>query len=159
MASATTMRSMTARQSFNPTIARSIRSFASAPASRAVGNSSLWHKVQPRISNVALRQVGFRFNSTGPQVTLTPKTQHKRGKFRSFVVWTWRFFYVSGIAGFLYIGYGVWDLRFPVEQEEPGPNKKTLVILGTGWGSVSLLKKLDTENYNVRCSGTRENLS
>ncbi|KAJ5486949.1 hypothetical protein N7530_001249 [Penicillium desertorum] len=26
---------------------------------------------------------------------------------------------------------------------------KTLVILGTGWGSVSLLKKIDTENYNV----------
>jgi NADH:ubiquinone reductase (non-electrogenic) len=36
-----------------------------------------------------------------------------------------------------------------VEQEDPDPSKKTLVILGTGWGSVSLLKKLDTENYNV----------
>lgn len=37
----------------------------------------------------------------------------------------------------------------PVDQEEPDPTKKTLVVLGTGWGSVSLLKKLDTENYNV----------
>ncbi|KAE8366257.1 hypothetical protein BDV27DRAFT_143771 [Aspergillus caelatus] len=27
--------------------------------------------------------------------------------------------------------------------------KKTLVILGTGWGSVSFLSKLDTEQYNV----------
>lgn len=37
----------------------------------------------------------------------------------------------------------------PADQFEPDPKKKTLVILGTGWGSVSLLKKLDTENYNV----------
>jgi NADH:ubiquinone reductase (non-electrogenic) len=28
-------------------------------------------------------------------------------------------------------------------------NKKTLVILGSGWGSVSLLKKINTTNYNV----------
>ena len=28
-------------------------------------------------------------------------------------------------------------------------NKKTLVILGSGWGSTSLLKDLDTDAYNV----------
>lgn len=37
----------------------------------------------------------------------------------------------------------------PTTQLEFDPSKKTLVVLGTGWGSVSLLKKLDTENYNV----------
>jgi NADH:ubiquinone reductase (non-electrogenic) len=79
--------------------------------------------------------------------------------------------YVSVIAGTAYITYGVIQLRNPADQEEPDPKKKTLVILGkisslhqpfaskslptngirigTGWGSVSLLKKLDTENYNV----------
>jgi len=40
-------------------------------------------------------------------------------------------------------------MRHPPDQPNPDPKKKTLVILGTGWGSVSLLKKLDTENYNV----------
>ncbi|CAF9930884.1 MAG: External alternative NADH-ubiquinone oxidoreductase mitochondrial [Gomphillus americanus] len=40
-------------------------------------------------------------------------------------------------------------MRTPSEQIEQDPRKKTLVILGTGWGSVSLLKKIDTENYNV----------
>jgi NADH:ubiquinone reductase (non-electrogenic) len=40
-------------------------------------------------------------------------------------------------------------MRNPEDQPDPDPSKKTLVVLGTGWGAVSLLKKLDTENYNV----------
>ena len=67
------------------------------------------------------------------------------------------------------LGYQIYTLRYPIEQVDPDPDKKTLVILGvfnlshipnhqqehyltsigTGWGAVSLLKKLDTENYNV----------
>lgn len=47
------------------------------------------------------------------------------------------------------MGYQIYQLRTPEEQIEADPTKKTLVILGTGWGSISLLKKLDTENYNV----------
>lgn len=53
------------------------------------------------------------------------------------------------MAGIGAISYNLYTLRHPAEQFEPDPSKKTLVILGTGWGSVSLLKKLDTENYNV----------
>ncbi|RMZ76957.1 hypothetical protein DV737_g4626, partial [Chaetothyriales sp. CBS 132003] len=48
-----------------------------------------------------------------------------------------------------YFAYGIYELRHPADQVDPDPSKKTLVILGTGWGTVSLLKKLDTENYNV----------
>jgi NADH:ubiquinone reductase (non-electrogenic) len=47
------------------------------------------------------------------------------------------------------MGYGIYQERHPEPQTEPDPSKKTLVVLGTGWGAVSLLKKLDTENYNV----------
>ncbi|KAF2226033.1 pyridine nucleotide-disulfide oxidoreductase-domain-containing protein [Elsinoe ampelina] len=61
----------------------------------------------------------------------------------------WRLTYLSALAGLGYIGYGIYESRMPLEQAEPDPSKKTLVVLGTGWGSVSLLKKLDTENYNV----------
>ncbi|KAH7419130.1 hypothetical protein BKA64DRAFT_6895 [Cadophora sp. MPI-SDFR-AT-0126] len=61
----------------------------------------------------------------------------------------WRITYLSAIAGTAYLAYGVYDLRHPEDQFEPDPTKKNLVILGTGWGAVSLLKKLDTENYNV----------
>ena len=37
----------------------------------------------------------------------------------------------------------------PLNQLDPDPNKKTLVVLGSGWGSTSLLKGLNTEDYNV----------
>ncbi|KAL6721723.1 NADH:ubiquinone oxidoreductase [Lecanora helva] len=57
--------------------------------------------------------------------------------------------YLSAIGGLVYMGYGIYLLRTPQEQLQPDPTKKNLVILGTGWGAVSLLKKLDTENYNV----------
>ncbi|KAK4504840.1 hypothetical protein PRZ48_002803 [Zasmidium cellare] len=63
--------------------------------------------------------------------------------------WTWRLTYLSVLGGLGYTAYGIWQNRNPVEQQEPDPSKKTLVVLGTGWGSVSLLKNLDTENYNV----------
>ncbi|MCJ1388158.1 NADH:ubiquinone oxidoreductase [Xylographa bjoerkii] len=56
---------------------------------------------------------------------------------------------MSAIGGTAYLAYNIYTLRTPQEQFDPDPSKKTLVILGTGWGSVSLLKKLDTENYNV----------
>ena len=82
-------------------------------------------------------------------------------RIRTTLRWLWRFTY-WGVIGFLgYTGYTIYLLRTPSEQEEADPSKKTLVILGmcpsigtveylltkigTGWGAVSLLKKLDTE--------------
>lgn len=60
---------------------------------------------------------------------------------------------VLGSVGF--ISYKVYDestVREQVKQVpafENGQKKKTLVILGSGWGSISLLKNLDTTLYNV----------
>ncbi|KAF5860481.1 NADH:ubiquinone oxidoreductase, partial [Aspergillus alliaceus] len=76
-----------------------------------------------------------------------PTPKPKKG-FR-FLRWTWRLTWLSALGLTGYVAYSVYALRHPIEQVRPDPNKKTLVILGTGWGSVSLLKKLDTENYNV----------
>ncbi|KAE8335404.1 hypothetical protein BDV24DRAFT_143932 [Aspergillus arachidicola] len=76
-----------------------------------------------------------------------PAPKPKKG-FR-FLRWTWRLTLLSGLGLTGYVAYSIYDLRHPIEQIGPDPKKKTLVILGTGWGSVSLLKKLDTENYNV----------
>ncbi|MCJ1281508.1 NADH:ubiquinone oxidoreductase [Xylographa opegraphella] len=78
--------------------------------------------------------------------SISPATK-RRG--RGFFRWTWRLTYLSAIGGTAYLAYNIYTLRTPQEQFDPDPSKKTLVILGTGWGSVSLLKKLDTENYNV----------
>ncbi|KAL2136132.1 hypothetical protein VTI74DRAFT_5355 [Chaetomium olivicolor] len=77
-----------------------------------------------------------------------PVPPPKKSRFRK-LRWAWRLGYLSALAGIAYIGYGVYEDRHPAPQMEPDPSKKTLVILGTGWGSVSLLKRLDTENYNV----------
>jgi len=73
----------------------------------------------------------------------------KPGAIRRTFRWVWRLSYLS-VGGLL--GYTTWVIyqdRHPQPQYEADPSKKTLVILGTGWGSVALLKKLDTENYNV----------
>ncbi|ORZ35087.1 pyridine nucleotide-disulfide oxidoreductase-domain-containing protein [Catenaria anguillulae PL171] len=37
----------------------------------------------------------------------------------------------------------------PLEQQEPDPNKKTVVVLGTGWGAISFLRRLDTSEYQA----------
>ncbi|KAM4062305.1 pyridine nucleotide-disulfide oxidoreductase [Hirsutella rhossiliensis] len=73
----------------------------------------------------------------------------KPGKLRTTLRWAWRLSYLSfgGLVG--YTLFVIYQDRHPEPQYEPDPSKKTLVILGTGWGSVALLKKLDTENYNV----------
>lgn len=61
-----------------------------------------------------------------------------------------------GAVGFVgYVSYRVYDEKTPGEQLkqtpefENGQRKKTLVLLGSGWGSVSTLKNLDTSLYNV----------
>lgn len=60
---------------------------------------------------------------------------------------------VVGSVGF--VGYKVYQESYPAPQEPQvpffpnGQKKKTLVILGSGWGSISLLKNLDTTLYNV----------
>ncbi|KAK9462189.1 pyridine nucleotide-disulfide oxidoreductase-domain-containing protein [Lipomyces oligophaga] len=70
-------------------------------------------------------------------------------KFKLFGLYLWRLTYGSAILGVAYVGYALYDSRHPYDQMPPDPSKKTLVVLGSGWGAVSLLKKLDTENYNV----------
>ncbi|KAI1167973.1 hypothetical protein F5B18DRAFT_599581 [Nemania serpens] len=73
----------------------------------------------------------------------------KPGKVRTTFKWLWRTTYLSLILGVGAVIYDGYLDRNPDEQYAPDPQKKTLVVLGTGWGSVSLLKKLDTANYNV----------
>ncbi|KAF1983214.1 FAD/NAD(P)-binding domain-containing protein [Aulographum hederae CBS 113979] len=120
------------------------------PAARrafTTDRSSLLQAARPALPKHALRQQlrrGYADQIVAPET----KAKAKKGGFR-FLRWSWRVTYLSAIAGTLWFSYGVYQARNPNEQMEPDPKKKTLVVLGTGWGSVSLLKKLDTENYNV----------
>ncbi|KAI5811049.1 hypothetical protein DFH27DRAFT_589069 [Peziza echinospora] len=72
-----------------------------------------------------------------------------KGRIGQILKYAWRATYISTLMGVAYLGWSIFEIRHPTEQAEPDPTKKTLVILGSGWGSVSLLKKLDTSNYNV----------
>ncbi|KAI8355406.1 hypothetical protein B0O80DRAFT_42281 [Mortierella sp. GBAus27b] len=54
---------------------------------------------------------------------------------------------VVGAAG--YAAYDIYNKRHPIEQQPFDPKKRTIVLLGTGWGAVSFLKKLSTDDYNV----------
>jgi hypothetical protein len=47
-------------------------------------------------------------------------------------------------------GVDAYEARHPPQSQlQPDDKKKTLVVLGTGWGCTSLLKGLNTEDYNV----------
>ncbi|KIN04909.1 hypothetical protein OIDMADRAFT_101786 [Oidiodendron maius Zn] len=114
---------------------------------RAFTTSSLGGFTRARASQQAIfnkNSLRQSFRRTYADVAPAPK----RRRFRWFR-WLWRLTYLSAIAGTGYLAYGVYELRHPDDQVEPDPTKKNLVILGSGWGAVSLLKKLDTDLYNV----------
>ncbi|KAG5919746.1 hypothetical protein E4U61_000587 [Claviceps capensis] len=118
---------------------------ASRAYSTAVRSHALRLPQRPAVSMklAASGRIAFRraYTDEAPKPT--------RDKLRKTLRWAWRLTYLSaaGLVGYTFIT--IYQDRHPEPQSEPDPSKKTLVILGTGWGSVALLKKLDTENYNV----------
>ncbi|KAK2734934.1 NADH:ubiquinone oxidoreductase [Onygenales sp. PD_40] len=100
---------------------------------------------QSPLSQRSLQKSFRRAYADAPAPTPAPKPKRRFRIFR----WMFRLTLLSIVGGAGALGYSIYALRHPEEQYEPDPTKKTLVILGTGWGSVSFLKRLDTENYNV----------
>ncbi|PKY08761.1 alternative NADH-dehydrogenase [Aspergillus campestris IBT 28561] len=97
------------------------------------------------LSQQSVQRVARRTYADAAPTAPAPKPKQR---FR-FLRWAWRLTWLTGLGMTGALVYSIYEQRHPIEQSEPDPSKKTLVILGTGWGSVSLLKKLDTENYNV----------
>ncbi|GAD95091.1 alternative NADH-dehydrogenase [Paecilomyces variotii No. 5] len=109
----------------------------------------LTRTTQPlRASTLSRPSFQQSFRRSYADAAAAPEAPKPRRRFR-FLRWAWRLTLLSGLGMAGTVAYSIYELRHPAEQVEPDPNKKTLVILGSGWGSVSLLKKLDTENYNV----------
>lgn len=46
-------------------------------------------------------------------------------------------------------GIEMYVQRHPPVQADVDPEKKTIVVLGSGWASTSFLKDIDTDYYNV----------
>ncbi|KAK6512101.1 NADH:ubiquinone oxidoreductase [Arthrobotrys musiformis] len=101
---------------------------------------------QPRrhITNIA--EPKNSSSSTAASTVAAPIPKKQGFRVLRFI---WRLTWLSTLGGAAYLAYHIYDSKHPPEQLPLDPTKKTLVVLGSGWGSISLLKKLDTEDYNV----------
>ncbi|KAI0081362.1 FAD/NAD-P-binding domain-containing protein [Panus rudis PR-1116 ss-1] len=110
---------------------------------RSVGRSLTHSRPQTLLRN----QLSRRFAST-ESTTLTPPPR-VQSRWRGFLQVVGRVTLVSILGSGALFYYVAQKDRTPGEQLPHDPTKKTLVILGSGWGATSLLNKLDTEDYNV----------
>ncbi|KAJ1904334.1 NADH:ubiquinone oxidoreductase, partial [Tieghemiomyces parasiticus] len=69
--------------------------------------------------------------------------RHSRWRYVKYALYA----FVSG--GITYSATKVYMARHPPVQAPPDTTKKTLVILGTGWGAMSMLKGIDSSLYNI----------
>ncbi|KAK5080151.1 NADH:ubiquinone oxidoreductase [Exophiala xenobiotica] len=129
----------------------SSRSFISVAARGLRQSPAAKRPLTAQLQRSAIRQPFRRqyADNKAPEVTLSPAAAAKPKRRWRFLRTLWRITYLSVLGTIGWTAWTVYDLRNPNDQFEPDPSKKTLVILGSGWGSVALLKKLDTENYNV----------
>ncbi|GMM36521.1 NADH-ubiquinone reductase (H(+)-translocating) [Saccharomycopsis crataegensis] len=117
-------------------------------------------------SRVGMASKRVAFNAAAisrkPLITKTAKfsttkvTRAPASGFVKFAKNAWKATWISALLGVGYLGYSIYDESKPkanqVKHSELTPSgnkKKNLVILGSGWGSISLLKNLDTTLYNV----------
>lgn len=65
-------------------------------------------------------------DAAAPAATPAPKPKKR---FR-FLRWAWRLTWLSGVGLAGGLAYSIYDTRNPIDQIEPDPSKKTLVVLG-----------------------------
>lgn len=82
---------------------------------------------------------------SGAAINGPPPPRKKAGLLKK----AWRVTYISAIAATALFTYTVYENRHPGAQYEQDPKKKTLVILGSGWGSCAMLKQINAEDFNV----------
>ncbi|TCD61384.1 NADH:ubiquinone oxidoreductase [Steccherinum ochraceum] len=112
-----------------------------------VGRSLSHSRLLPRSQANLVRSIHSTEPSSSPPLPSPPP--YVRSKWRGFLQVVGRVTLVSVLAAggaFYYVAH---KDRTPGVQLPHDPEKKTLVILGSGWGATSLLNKLDTTDYNV----------
>ncbi|KAJ7100625.1 pyridine nucleotide-disulfide oxidoreductase-domain-containing protein [Mycena belliarum] len=90
-----------------------------------------------------------RLLSSAEPVASLPTPPPKSSKWRSGAKIVNRTFWVSLLAGVGSFYYVTQKDRTPGPQLPHDPEKKTVVVLGSGWGATSFLNTLDTTEYNV----------
>ncbi|PPQ90158.1 hypothetical protein CVT25_012469 [Psilocybe cyanescens] len=81
--------------------------------------------------------------------TIPPPPPPRQSRWRGFLQILGRTTLITMFAGAGAFYYVTQLDRNPGTQLPFDPEKKTLVVLGSGWGTTSLLKTLDTTDYNV----------
>lgn len=64
------------------------------------------------------------------QAPVVPAKELPKKKRAGVLRWAWRLTYVSAIGMLGWSIYGIYVNRNPIDQQEPDPSKKTLVVLG-----------------------------
>ncbi|KAF8201148.1 pyridine nucleotide-disulfide oxidoreductase-domain-containing protein [Mycena galopus ATCC 62051] len=95
-----------------------------------------------------LRPIQRAWLSTEPK-DLPPPPPPKSSRFKTVVKVANRTFWLSLLAGIGSFYYVTKKDRTPGAQLPHDPQKKTIVVLGSGWGATSFLNTLDTNDYNV----------
>lgn len=68
-----------------------------------------------------------------------------------FLAFTGKVTLITVISGTGLLYYVAHKDRTPGPQLPHDPSKKTVIVLGSGWGATSLLSSIDTNDYNVVC--------
>ncbi|KAF5366561.1 hypothetical protein D9758_008998 [Tetrapyrgos nigripes] len=106
--------------------------------------------VRTRLLSRPLSSTSVRRNEQTTQTSDVASPPSRNGsRWRSFLQLLGRATLVSIVAGAGAFYYVTQKERHPGNQLPYDPEKKTIVILGSGWGATSLLKSLDTTEYNV----------
>ncbi|KAF7795465.1 hypothetical protein EIP86_006626 [Pleurotus ostreatoroseus] len=94
-------------------------------------------------------RIARRLASTESQPLAAPPPPPRPSGWQRFLAFTGKVTLVTVVAVggvFYYIAH---KDRTPGVQLPHDPSKKTIVVLGSGWGATSLLNSLDTSEYNV----------
>ncbi|KAF7369064.1 Mitochondrial external NADH dehydrogenase [Mycena venus] len=95
------------------------------------------------------RPIQRALSSAEPKDLPPPPPPPKASKFKTVVKVANRTFWFALLAGVGSFYYVTKKDRTPGVQLPHDPTKKTIVVLGSGWGATSFLNTLDTTEYNV----------
>ncbi|KAG6830586.1 hypothetical protein H0H87_007583 [Tephrocybe sp. NHM501043] len=123
------------------------------PATRILTRSLVRSKLVPRPSHSG-RFLPSRALATQPEISqVKPEVEvpptPKQSKWRGFLQILGRTTLITLLGGAGTFYYITQRERSPGSQLPFDDTKKTVVILGSGWGATSLLKTIDTTEYNV----------
>ncbi|KAJ7220525.1 pyridine nucleotide-disulfide oxidoreductase-domain-containing protein [Mycena pura] len=97
----------------------------------------------------SLRPIQRSLSSAEPSSPLSPPPPLKKSKWRTAAKVVNRTVWLTLLAGVGSFYYVTKKDKSPGVQLPHDPEKKTVVVLGSGWGATAFLKSLDTTDYNV----------